>query len=607
MPSTNGHGPKRAILYARVSTDEQARSGYSLAQQIEALRDHAAREGLEVLEEVLDPGQSGASLERPGMDCVRDFVAAGGVSVVFAQDRDRFAREPAYLYLLRKEFAEHDCNLRALNDRGDDSPEGELTDGILDQLAKFERAKLAERSRRGKMRKAREGHVGVTTPKYGFRYNEARDGLVVHEPEMRVVEKVFRMAAEGLGVMAIRTRLRSEGISSPKGGEVWDPRMLRLMVASDIYRPHDREELTGLVAPEVAARLDPDKQYGICWFNRQKTSMRTVSEPDGNGGRRYRKRKTTKIRPKEEWIAVPVPAFLSRALVDLARTTMENNKGAERKYLAREWELRGLMRCSCGSTMGTHTTQPRGGRVYHYYKCKRRSRLGKTGSCRQKALRPDEVEAAVWKFVSELLVDPERIKAGLEKLMDDEAAIWRGDPEREAEVWAEKLEECARLRRAYQQQQAAGLMSLEELGSMLKDLEETRKLAQDELSNAEVRRDRIEGLERDRDELLSYVSEAVPEGLESLTGEERNRLYRMLRLEVTPSSEGYEVKGVFCTANLPPRSPRGPRDARRYRPVPRRSGPLVHLRSPPGCSRAGRSRRGHLRPGPPRVRGRSGR
>ena len=436
IPSTNGHGPKRAVLYARVSTDEQATSGYSLAQQIEALREYALREGYEVLEEVSDPGQSGASLERPGMDRVRDLVAseAGSVSVVLAQDRDRFAREPAYLYLLRKEFEEHSCKLRALNDRGDDFPEGELTDGILDQLAKFERAKLAERSRRGKMRKAREGHVGVTTPKYGFRYNEARDGLVLHEPEMRVVEKIFRMAAEGRGVMAMRTHLRSEGIPSPKGGEVWDTRMLRLMVASDIYRPHDREELAGLVTSEVADKLDPDKQYCICWFNRQKTSMRTVSEPDGNGGRHYRKRKTTKVRPKEEWIAVPVPAFLPGALVDLARTTMENNKGTERKYLAREWELRGLMRCSCGSTMGTHTTQPRGGRVYHYYKCKRRSRLGKTGSCRQKALRPAEVEPAVWHFVSELLKDPEKMKAGMEKLLDDEAAIGRGDPEREAKA-----------------------------------------------------------------------------------------------------------------------------------------------------------------------------
>src|SRR5215211_4384457 len=118
MPNTNDHGPKRAILYARVSTDEQARSGYSLAQQIEALRAYATREGYEVLEEVQDPGQSGASLERPGMDRVRDLVAADGVAVVLTQDRDRFSREPAYTYLLRREFEEHGCELRSLNDRG---------------------------------------------------------------------------------------------------------------------------------------------------------------------------------------------------------------------------------------------------------------------------------------------------------------------------------------------------------------------------------------------------------------------------------------------------------------------------------------------------------
>jgi site-specific DNA recombinase len=159
MPSTNGHGLKRAVLYARVSTDEQAKSGFSLAQQMEALRAYAGQEGYEVLEEVSDPGQSGASLERPGMDRVRDLVATGDVLVVLAQDRDRFAREPAYHYLLRREFEEHGCKIRALNDRGDDSPEGELTDGILDQLAKYERAKLGERTRRGKLRKAREGKL----------------------------------------------------------------------------------------------------------------------------------------------------------------------------------------------------------------------------------------------------------------------------------------------------------------------------------------------------------------------------------------------------------------------------------------------------------------
>ena len=182
MNSTNGHGPKKAILYARVSTEEQARSGYSLAQQLEALREYAAYEAYEIVEEVTDRGYSGTSLERPGMERVRDLVAVGEVSVVLAQYRDRFVREPAYHYLFRKEFEEHGCKLRALNDKGDDSPEGELTDGILDQLAKYERAKVAERTRRGKLRKAREGRIirGGKAP-FGFRYTEAGNGLLVHK------------------------------------------------------------------------------------------------------------------------------------------------------------------------------------------------------------------------------------------------------------------------------------------------------------------------------------------------------------------------------------------------------------------------------------------
>src|SRR4051812_7029564 len=196
MPSTNGHGPKRAILYARVSTDEQARSGYSLAQQIEALREYAAREGYEVLEEVQDPGQSGASLARPGMDRVRDLVAGGGVFIVLAQDRDRFAREPAYLYLLKKEFEEHGAKLRSLNDRGDESPEGQFTDDVLDVMAKFERAKMMERTRRGKLRKAREGKViAAYRTRYGFELNASRDCYEVDEEKMQVVKRIFGMVA----------------------------------------------------------------------------------------------------------------------------------------------------------------------------------------------------------------------------------------------------------------------------------------------------------------------------------------------------------------------------------------------------------------------------
>src|SRR5215211_7857741 len=323
MPNMNGHGPKRAIIYARVSTDEQVRSGYSLPQQIEALRAYAAREGYEVLEEVQDPGQSGANLERPGMDRVRDLVAGhapGGVAVVLAQDRDRFSREPAYTYLLRREFQEHGCELRSLNDRGDGSPEGELTDGILDQLAKYERAKIRERSRRGRLRKAREGKLLKNgRANYGFKHNEAGDGYEVHDPEMMVVHRIFRSVVNGMSLYGIKRALEIDGVPPPgnsgRGSGYWHASYLRKLVQDDVYTAYPYKEIELLVAPEVAASLDRSKRYGIYWFNRTRTVRKRVST-NGSEGREYKWSYLVHKNPREQWIAIPIPeAGIPREIV----------------------------------------------------------------------------------------------------------------------------------------------------------------------------------------------------------------------------------------------------------------------------------------------------
>lgn len=268
MEGTNNSTSGGVILYTRVSTEEQAKSGYSLAQQLEALREYANRERFEILAEVEDRGQSGATLNRPGLDRVRDLVAAGGVSVVLAQDRDRFTREPAYHFLLKSEFEENGCTLRALTDRGDDSPEGELADGILDQIAKFERAKVAERTRRGKRKKVRQSKILAThTADYGFRFNAARDGYEVDEEEMAIVRRIFRWVGEGWPLNRIKKTLDALGIEPP-GGRFnklgrWNETQIRRTVQSDAYKAHTYEEIEPLVDAEVAAKLDPDKCYGI--------------------------------------------------------------------------------------------------------------------------------------------------------------------------------------------------------------------------------------------------------------------------------------------------------------------------------------------------------
>ena len=550
MPNTNG--PKRAILYARVYIDEQARSGYSLAQQIEALRAHAAQEGYEALEEIQDAGQSGATLARPGMDRVRDLVAAGGVSVVLAQDRDRFAREPAYHYLLRQEFEECGTKMCALNDRGDESPEGELTDGILDQLAKFERAKTAERTCRGKLRKAREGKVvGTHAARYGFKFNLTKDAYEINEAEMEVVRRIFYMVGtEGESLRAVANKLEREGLPTSKRAKHWNRSFFRTCIRDDVYRPHSFEEVKAVVTPDVAARLDPKMSYGLWWFNRLGHKVRQVSEPSANG-RRYRKTHDWYQKPKDEWIAVPVPnSGIPREVIEAARAAIESNRRpacAGRRF----WELTGgVARCGeCGWTMcATHSTSTKKGRTYayDYYRCSNRDRYGLEACANSHKPRADKLEPEVWGFVSNLLKTPDLLRAGLERLIEEERSAARGDPNREFEVWAKQLAEVDRKRSAFQDQQAEGLITLDELLSKLAALEETRSAARRELDALKECRERIERLEQDANALLEHYASMVPEALDGLTSEERHRVYKMMRLNVTMYADGLaEITGAF--------------------------------------------------------------
>jgi len=553
MPSTNGHGLKRAILYvilyARVSTDEQARSGYSLAQQIEALREYAAREGYEVLEEIVDPGQSGASLERPGMDRVRDLVGAGGVSVVLAQDRDRFAREPAYHYLLRREFEEHGTKMRALNDRGDDSPEGELTDGVLDQFAKYQRAKTMEMTRRGKLRKAREGNVIASNrPPFGFHYNDTRDNFVVAEEEMRVVARIFRMLGEvGTSLNQVKRTLEREGVPTPNGKRNWGKFFVRECVKNDVYKPHNRDEIEALVergqmAKEVAARLDPALAHGVWWFNRYRVKTKQVSER-GENGIRYKKRAVYTPKPPEEWIAVPVPASgVPRECIDAAREAIAGNVRASRNG-GRSWELSGgIARCAlCGWSMKTSTvTSGNSPKVNHYYRCMKVHAGYENGPCsNRKSHRADRLEPLVWHYVSGAMKDPESLRSDLDRYIELERGPGRrGDPDREALLWADRLADVERRRGKYQEAFAADAMTLPELKGRLAELEETRKTAKYELAALREHEERISELERDRDVVLDSLEAQAPEALDSLTAEQRQQWYRLLRLRADVHPDG---------------------------------------------------------------------
>jgi hypothetical protein len=113
-------------------------------------------------------------------------------------------------------------------------------------------------------------------------------------------------------------------------------------------------------------------------------------------------------------------------------------------------------------------------------------------------------------------------------------------------MWAKKLTEIDRKRGAYQDQQAEGLITLDELRAKLAALEETRSVALRELETLRSRREQIERLEHDADTLLEHYAGMVPEALDALTSEERHRVYKTMRLKVLVFADrSVEVTGVF--------------------------------------------------------------
>jgi site-specific DNA recombinase len=279
--------------------------------------------------------------------------------------------------------------------------------------------------------------VATYTPNYGFEYNEARDNYVVNEAKMRVVRRIFRMVgAEGYSLNSVKKALDREGVPTPKESRYWGNSFIQRVITDDVYKPHTFEEVRALVLPEVAFALDPTKSYGVWWFNRRRRIEKQVSQASYNG-RRYLRRSKTTEKPREEWIAVPVPdAGIPREWIDAAHGAISEN--AKFSYAGgRFWELSGLIKCSrCGCGMlGNTSTYGSRGKNYHHYRCRTRHLKGKGAYSMSKNIRAKEAEHAVWSFVSSLLLNPEALKEGFDEMMRRERAGNHGNPEAEAAVW----------------------------------------------------------------------------------------------------------------------------------------------------------------------------
>src|SRR3954452_22161493 len=239
---TNPH--LRVAIYARVSSEQQGQQD-TIASQIEAIERRIGDDGLGCDPELrfIDDGVSGTLLARPGLERLRDQAAAGAIDRVYVLDPDRFSRKYAYQVLILEELAH--CGVEVIflsNPLGHDPAENLLLQ-VQGMIAEYERAKILERSRRGKQHAARRGSVSVLSgAPYGYRYigkhegdGEARYQVIANEA--RVVRKIFEwVGQERCSIGEVCRRLKGEGIPTRTGKAAWDRSVVWATLKNPAYK-----------------------------------------------------------------------------------------------------------------------------------------------------------------------------------------------------------------------------------------------------------------------------------------------------------------------------------------------------------------------------------
>jgi hypothetical protein len=189
------------------------------------------------------------------------------------------------------------------------------------------------------------------------------------------------------------------------------------------------------------------------------------------------------------------------------------------------------------------------GKTYSYYTCMKRRKEGSTACPDGATFRGDELEREVMAWVDDLLDDPDRIAKHIDEAIARETAALR-DPDAEARIWAERIFDCDRKRAAYQDQQAAGYMPLDELGAKLKQLDEDRATAEQHLDRLKGGQQRIQQLKAQKRFILETFGEGLKLGLMWFPPQVRRAIYQMLQLKITVSGDGTIWAEADVNANV---------------------------------------------------------
>ena len=377
----------RVAIYARVSTESQGARG-TIGSQLEVLRQRIAAEGHELVAEYRDDGCSGARLDRPGLDALRDAAEAARLDAVWCLSPDRLARMYAYQVIVIDELARHGVAV-LFHDTPPlaDDPQAQLLTQVQGVIAEYERAKIAERYRRGKLWRARAGEVVAWKCPCGYRRIARCVGraahLEVYEPEATIVRRIFRDYVENhLSMRQICWQLNQDRAPSPSGKAVWGVSVIGRVIRNEAY-------------------------IGRTYYNRTASVF----------GRHPAKAKRQVMRPRDQWIPIAVPAIIGEELFEAAQgVSYDNSKWSPRRAEPDHWLLRGLIKCGhCGVSVSCHKMRGRNGTFHHYYYCHNHDPLragGEHRRCPERNIRADELDAFVFDRVRATMLRPDVLLTG---------------------------------------------------------------------------------------------------------------------------------------------------------------------------------------------------
>ena len=532
----------RVAVYARVSTEAQEARG-TIGSQLAALRERVTAEGHDLVAEFVDDGHSGARLDRPGLDALRDSAEAGLIDAMWCLSPDRLARVYAYQVIVLDELARHGVTVCFADAPTiDDDPQSRLLTQVQGVIAEYERAKIAERYRRGKLWRSRSGEVLAWKTPYGYR-RVARSAtgpahLEIYEPEAAVVRRIFDdYVAGGHSTREITRRLNADRVPTPTGKAVWGTSTIGRLLHNEAY-------------------------IGRVYWNK------TESVADPRPGRRNRQ----VPRPREDWIAIAVPAIVSDDTFEAAgRVTRDNSKWSPRNAEPGAWLLRSLIRCgSCSVGVNCHKMRGRNGASHRYYYCRNHDPLragGQDRRCPERNIRADELDAFVFEQVRDALLRPDVLLAGEHAVAtrapapDDEllaAQLSRLDRRADA-----TLAERGRLVDLYQ----AGLIELVEMQRRAKELDTRRSTIDEQRQSLAEQRTELAKDNRLRQRIGAFAERAAAT-LDGLDFDQRQKLLRLVIDEVRVTGWNVEIRlriplDDTTTAPPPPSRPR-PRSPRSH-------------------------------------------